>query len=104
MERPAERGGGPLQAVDTLAEPAATYRAAALILTLPLECTSVWLHQQLSRFVLGVTAVAFIYLAVRRRGTGVVPRTASVWLLAAYVVVCLLSWAFTRAPGSSSSV
>src|SRR5438874_632253 len=104
MERPAERGGGPLQAVDTLAEPAATYGLAALILTLPLEFTSVWLHQQLSRFVLGVTAVAFIYLVVRRRRTVVVPRTASVWLLAAYVVVSLLSWAFTRAPGSSSSV
>lgn len=87
-----------------IAEFVATYGLAAFVLTLPLEFTGVWFHQQLSRFVLAAVAVAFVYLAATGRRKFAVPRALSVWLLLAYVGVSLLSWVLTRAPGAGSSV
>ena len=86
------------------AEYVATYGTAAYILSLPLEFTSVWLHQQLSRFVLVFVGLAFGYLVVSRRRFLTVPRRPSVWLLVLYIVASLASWLLSRAPGSLSSV
>jgi hypothetical protein len=86
------------------AEYVATYGTAAYILTLPLEFTSVWLHQQLSRFVLVFVGLAFAYLVVSRRRFLTVPRSTSVWLLVLYVVASLASWLVSRAPGSLASL
>jgi O-Antigen ligase len=86
------------------AELVTTYGLAAFVLTLPLEFTALWLHQQLSRLVLAVVAIAFVYLLLTGRRTLAFPRTLSVWLLLAYVVLSLVSWTVTRAPGSGSSV
>ena len=58
------RAGGSARPLDRAAEFVATYGAAAYIVCLPLEFTSVWLHQQLSRFVLVLLALALAYLVV----------------------------------------
>src|SRR5258706_15840804 len=86
------------------AEFVATYGAAAYILCLPLEFTSVWLHQQLSRFVLVLVGLAFGYLVVSRRRSIRVPRNPSVWFLVLYTVVSLASWLGSRATGSLNAV
>ncbi len=86
------------------AEYAATYGTSAYILTLPLEFTSVWLHQQLSRFVLVFVGLAVGYLVISRRRLLKVPSSPSVWLLVIYVVASLASWLLSRAPGSLTSV
>jgi O-antigen ligase len=104
MPRPSESNGGTPSPVDRLAELVATYGPAAVILTLPLEFTSVYLRQQLSRFVLALLLLAFLYLIAVRRRSLRVPRSASVVLLLAYVVVSVMSWLATRSPGSTSSL
>lgn len=86
------------------AEYVATYGVSAYILTLPLEFTSVYLRQQLSRFVLVLMALAFAYLLITRRRRLTIPRYPSVYLLLVFLVASLASWAATRAPGSSSSL
>lgn len=93
-----------LYRADRAAELVATYGLAAYVVCLPLEFTSVYLHQQLSRFVLGILVVAFVYLLLRRRRTIEWPRYASVYLLLVYLVVSLASWLATRAAGASSSL
>lgn len=75
-----------------------------IVLTLPLEFTAKFLDQQLSRFVILVVLVAFGYLVVKRRRTLVIPRFASVWLLLVLVIVSILSWLVTRAPGSTNTL
>lgn len=90
--------------VDRLAELVAAYGPAAVVLTLPLEFTATFLHQQLSRLVILVVAAAFAYLLAVRRRTLMVPRSPGVLLLVLLVVVSLASWALTRKPGSSNSV
>jgi O-antigen ligase len=87
-----------------LAELVVGYGPAAFIICLPLEFTSVWLHQQLSRLVLLVVAVGFGYLFFAGRRTFTLPRTLSAYLLGLYVLASLISWATHRAPGSTSSV
>lgn len=82
----------------------ATYGLAAYILSLPLEFTSIYLKQQLSRYVLVIMIVAFLYLLVTRRHRIVVPRTMSVGLLVLYVAASLISWLLTRTPGSINAV
>src|SRR3989441_2475890 len=104
MARPPESNRAYLSPLDGAAELAATYGPAAFILCLPLEFTSVYLRQQLSRFVLVVVALAFLYLLLKGRRVIAVPRMASVVLLAAYVVASLASWLLTRASGSFTSV
>lgn len=98
------RAGGSARPLDRAAEFVATYGAAAYIVCLPLEFTSVWLNQQLSRFVLVLVALAFAYLVVWRQRTITVPRSPSVWLLVLYMVASLASWLTSRAAGSFSSV
>jgi len=98
------RAGGSARPLDRAAEFVATYGAAAYIVCLPLEFTSVWLHQQLSRFVLVLLALAFAYLVVWRQRTITVPRSPSAWLLVLYVGASLASWLTSRAPGSFNSV
>lgn len=90
--------------MNRFAERITAYGPAAFILTLPLEFTSVYLHQQLNRFVLLVVLAAFLYLVLRRRVTISAPRAVSLVLLACYVLASLASWATTRSPGSTSSV
>jgi len=87
-----------------LAEPVATYGLAAVILTLPLEFTSVFLRLQLSRIVLVVVAAAFVYLVLTGRRQLTIPRYLSVYLLLAYIAASLAGWLLTRAPGSTSSL
>ena len=86
------------------AELVATYGLAVVILTLPLEFTTTFLHQQLSRYVLIVVGVAYAYLVVTRRRALTVPGFLSVWLLGVYVAASLVSWAFTRAPHSLNNL
>jgi len=86
------------------AEAIATYGLAAFILTLPLEFTSLLFGQQLSRFVLVVVGLAFLYLLASRRRRLAVPRMLSVYLLLAYIAASLVSWLVTHAPGSASSL
>jgi putative inorganic carbon (hco3(-)) transporter len=62
------------------------------------------LHQQLSRLVLAVVAVAFVYLLVTRRRTLTLPRSGSALLLGLLLAASLVSWLLTRAPGSTNSV
>ena len=83
---------------------ATTYGLAAYVLTLPLEFTSVYLRQQLSRFVVVVVALGFAYLLITRRRSLHVPRYPSVYLLLAFLAASLASWLVTRAPGSASSL
>jgi O-antigen ligase len=90
--------------LDRPAEAAATYGLAAYILCLPLEFTSVYLKQQLSRFVLVIVAAAFLYLLATQRGRLVVPRTLSVGLLVLYIAASLIGWLMTRSPGSINAV
>lgn len=87
-----------------IAESVVRYGPAAYVLTLPLEFTSVFLRQQVSRFVLAVVAVAFVYLLVTRRRSLVLPRSASVYLLLVYLAASFASWLLTHAPGSSSAL
>ena len=87
-----------------IAEFVATYGLGAFVLCLPLEFTSVYLHQQLSRFVLVPLVMAFGYLVVTKRRTLTLPRFSSMYLLLAYLIASLGSWLATRAPGSSSSL
>jgi len=86
------------------AELVATYGLAAVVLCLPLEFTTLFFRQQLSRLVLIVVAAAFLYLLRARRRRLAVPRYLSVYLLLAYVAASLVSWLWTRAPGSASSL
>jgi putative inorganic carbon (hco3(-)) transporter len=86
------------------AERVAVYGPAAVILTLPLEFTVMFLHQQLSRIVLLGVGAAFAYLVVTRRRALTVPRAPSLLLLVLFVAASLVSWALTRQPGSASSV
>jgi O-antigen ligase len=90
--------------LDRPAEAVATYGLAAYILCLPLEFTSVYLRQQLSRYVLVVVAAAFLVLLVTGRRRIVIPRTVSAGLLLLYIATSLVSWLITRAPGSISSL
>ncbi len=87
-----------------IAELVATYGPAAFVLCLPLEFTSVYLRQQLSRFVLVVVAAAFLYLLITRRRTLRLPRYPSVYLLLLYIAASFGSWLATRAPGSASAL
>ena len=87
-----------------VAEWVVAYGPAAYVVTLPLEFTSVYLRQQLSRFVLIVLAIAFVYLLIARRRSLTVPRSASVYLLLLYLGASFASWLLTRAPGSSSAM
>ncbi len=96
--------GSSVAPLGRLAELVTAYGPAAFILTLPLEFTSVYLRQQLSRFVLAVVMVAFLYSVITRRRAASVPRSISLVLLALYVAASLASWAVTRAPGSSNSL
>jgi putative inorganic carbon (HCO3(-)) transporter len=104
MIRPAEALASPSWRPDRAAELVAKYGLAAFILCLPLEFTSLWLHQQLSRFVLIVAALAFAYLVLVRRRRIALPHSASAWLLGLYVAASLTSWLISRAPGSASSL
>ena len=90
--------------VTRAAEFVATYGLAAIVLTLPLEFTTMLLHQQLSRLVTLAVAAAFAYLVVVRRRSLTVPRFLSVALLVIYVVASLVSWALTRAPHSINNL
>ena len=85
------------------AELVLTYGPAAYILVLPLELSSVWLRQQLSRYVLVALALAFAFLVLTRRRSLSVPRSWSIVFLVLYVVASLVSWALTRSPGSVNS-
>jgi len=86
------------------AELVATYGLAAAVLCLPLEFTTTFLHQQLSRFVLLLVGVAYVYLVAVRRRDFVWPRSLSIWLLLALILASVLSWAATRAPHSINSL
>jgi O-antigen ligase len=86
------------------AELVAAYGPAAAILTLPLEFTAMFLHQQLSRVVLLAVGAAYVCLLAIRRRTLLLPRSSSVLLLGLFVAASLISWASTRRPGSTSSV
>lgn len=89
---------------DRWAERIVDYGVPAIILTLPLEFTAQYLHQQLVRFVIAVVLLAFVYLVVRRRRALVVPRFASALLLVALCAVSVASWLATRAPGSTNNL
>jgi O-Antigen ligase len=101
-----ELSGAPAAAspITRMAELVATYGLAAVILTLPLEFTTAFLHQQLSRYVLLAVGIAFGYLVVVRRRTLSVPLFLSAAILVAYVAASLASWAATRAPGSAKDL
>ena len=63
-----------------------------------------FLHQQLSRLVMAVVAVAFVYLLLTRRRSLIRPRYPSVLLLLLFLAAALVSWLSARAPGATSSV
>lgn len=90
--------------VTRAAELVATYGLAAVILTLPLEFTTMLLHQQLSRYLVAAVGLAYIYLLFSQRRRLTLPRYLSVALLVLYVAASLLSWALTRAPHSLNSL
>ena len=90
--------------LDRPAEAVANYGLAAYVLCLPLEFTSVYLRQQLNRYVLAIVAAAFLYLLVTGQRRVAVPRTLSVVLLVLYSAASLISWLMTRAPGSINAV
>jgi len=97
-------GESRLNPVTRAAELIAIYGLAAIVLTLPLEFTTMFLHQQLSRYVMLIVAAAFAYLLIVRRRSLAVPRYLSVALLVLYVVASLVSWAVTRAPHSLNNL
>ena len=87
-----------------LAERVVRYGLPAIIATLPLEFTAQIIRLQLVRYVLLVVGLAFAYLVLTRRRTLAVPLGASLVLVAAYAAASVLSWLFTRAPGSGNSL
>ena len=91
-------------ALPRAAELAATYGLAAYVLTLPLEFTTLIFRQQLSRLVLIVVAVSFVYLLAVGRRTLSVPRFLSVGLLLLLLAASLASWLVTRAPHSMNQL
>ena len=86
------------------AELVSDYGVAAIVLTLPLEFTTRYLHQQVSRFVMLVVLIAFVYLVARRRRALAIPRFASVWILLLLVSISVAGWLVTRAPGSTNTL
>jgi len=104
MARLWESNRAVLPPLPRLGELVAEYGPAAFILCLPLEFTGTYLPQQLSRLVLGVVALAFLYLLLVGRRRLLIPRSAGLALLVLYVAASLVSWAVTRPPGSTSSV
>lgn len=96
--------GSPEPPLVRAAELVTRYGLVAFVLTLPLEFTAMLFRQQLSRFVLLVVGLSFLYLLALRRRTLVIPRSPSAWLLALFLAASVASWAFTRAPGSKSSL
>jgi O-antigen ligase len=104
MSRPEASGAGRSSPLTRSAELVATYGPAAFILSLPLEFTSLYLHQQLSRFVLALMAGAGAYLVMARRRALTIPRSPSVLLLVLYVLASIAGWLMTRAPGSTASL
>lgn len=87
-------------AVSRAAEAVATYGLVAIILAMPLEFTSTLFRLQLVRIVMAIVALAFAYLVVMRRKAIAIPTSISALLLGAYVAASVMSWMFTRAPGS----
>jgi hypothetical protein len=90
--------------LDHLAEAVVDYGVPAIIVTLPLEFTTKYLHTQLVRFVIAAVVLAFAYLVVRGRRSLAVPRFASVWVLVALCAASVASWVLTRAPGSTNTL
>ncbi len=90
--------------VTRVAETITKFGLPAFIITLPLEFTSVYLKLQLARIVLLIVGIAFAYLLLTGRRTLVLPLSASGAVLGVYAVGSLVSWALTRAPGSSNAV
>lgn len=84
------------------AELVARYGLVAFILCLPLEFTSMFLRQQLSRLVLVVVAAAFVYLLATGRRAFSIPSIPSASAIAVFVVFSLVSWLVTRAPDSKN--
>jgi len=74
------------------------------VLTLPLEFTTMLLRQQLSRMLMVLVALAYVYLVVTRRRRFSLPRYLSVGILAVFLLASLTSWALTRAPHSLNSL
>ena len=87
-----------------LAETVTRFGLPAFILTLPLEFTSQLLRLQLARIVLLVAAAAYGYLVLAGQRKVAVPFTLSNIALATFIAVSLLSWLFTRAPGSRNGL
>lgn len=84
------------------AELVARYGLPAIVLCLPLEFTSQLVRLQLARIVLLVVALAFLLLVAAGRRAAVAPMSLSIAVLVAYVAASLISWAVTRAPGSTN--
>jgi len=76
------------------------YGPAAIIVTLPLEFTTRYTLQPVTRWVMVVVALAAAYEVVTHRRTVTWPRTASAALLVAFVAFAVVSWAIARPPGS----
>ena len=76
------------------------YGLVAIVLCLPLEFTTHYLHQPIVRFVLLVVGCALALLILSGRRALLVPQKASIVVLVLYCVASLVSWAVTRPPGS----
>ena len=87
-----------------VAEAITRFGLPVFILCLPLEFTSQILRVQLARIVLGAVALAYAYLVAAGVRKVVVPVSASSIALAALVAFAVLSWLFTRAPGSLNAL
>ncbi|HKV86503.1 MAG TPA: O-antigen ligase family protein [Candidatus Dormibacteraeota bacterium] len=87
-----------------VAETITRFGLPAFIITLPLEFTATYLKLQLARWVLLVVGLAFAYLLMIGRRTLVIPLGTSLAVLVLYVFASLVSWAVTRAPGSTNVV
>lgn len=98
------RASGLSAQLTKVAEAVVRWGLPAIIACLPLEFTAQIFKLQLVRIVLLVVAVAFGFLVATGRRTLAIPVSTSVLLVAAYAAASIVSWLFTRAPGSLNSL
>lgn len=94
----------PASGLTRAAEWIATYGPAAVIFTLPLEFSAMYLRQPLARWILVVVAAAFAYLLATRRRTLEVPAERSAVVLAVFLATAVVGWLVTRPPGSLKEI
>ena len=100
LARAESLAAGEASRLTQVAQLVTAYGPPAVVLTLPLEFTAVYLRQPVVRWVLVVLGAAYVYLLLTGRRTLALPRRASALLLLAFIALAVAGWLVTRAQGS----